>query len=44
METRVGGGLPSNAADMVKVARVTVFSPTEVEFGLFQTGARWVVY
>ena len=40
METRVHGTLMNTGGGKVHTARVTVFTPTEIEFGLFQQGAR----
>jgi hypothetical protein len=34
------GVFPSNAKDSFKVMKLTVFSTTEVELGLFQEGMR----
>ena len=44
METRLAGFLPYPGATQLKVAKVTVFSHTEVELGLFQSGARLVSF
>ena len=40
METRVHGTLLNNGGGKIHIARVTVFTPTEIEFDLFQQGAR----
>ncbi|KAK7097003.1 calpain-15-like isoform X2 [Littorina saxatilis] len=41
-ESRVQGVFPSNAKDSMKIMKLTVFSTTEVELGLFQEGLRGV--
>ncbi len=40
LETRTQGTLQNHGKEPIKVATVTVFTPTEIEFGLFQQGAR----
>ena len=39
-ESRMRGVFPSNAKDSMKIMKLTVFSTTEVELGLFQEGLR----
>ena len=39
-ESRMQGVFPSNAKDSMKIMKLTVFSTTEVELGLFQEGLR----
>ena len=42
METRLSGDLPYPGSTHLKIAKITVFNHTEVELGLFQSGARLV--
>nr|KAG5695769.1 hypothetical protein BaRGS_013857 [Batillaria attramentaria] len=39
-ESRMQGVFPSNARDSMKIMKLTVFSTTEIELGLFQEGLR----
>lgn len=39
-ESRMQGVFPSNAKDSMKIMKLTVFSTTEIELGLFQEGLR----
>lgn len=41
-ESRMQGVFPSNAKDSMKIMKLTVFTTTEVELGLFQEGLRGV--
>jgi len=40
MEVRLSGTFPSRADEPIVVTVIEVFDTTEVEFGLFQEGAR----
>ena len=42
-ESRMQGVFPTNAKDSMKIMKLTVFSTTEVELGLFQEGLRYVM-